>query len=171
MSAFSEALQADGPSPELGDAAGVYGWLIGSWEADVIDHEENGSRHLSQGEWHFTWALEGRAIQDVWISPSRAGRAGAPKVRNRYGTTLRVYDPSLGAWRITWINPVSGAHNQLIGRKEGDDLVQDGRLEDGSLIRWSFREITPTSFRWLGERSTDEGRTWRLDAEFQVRRV
>ncbi len=169
MDTFSEILLADGPSPELGDAAGVYGWLIGSWEMDIIDYGEDGSRHPGQGEVHFAWVLEGRAIQDMWIAPPRAMRAGAPQKGNRYGTTLRVYDPGLGAWRITWINPVTGFHEELIGRKVGDDIVQDGRRADGSLIRWSFREITPRSFHWLGERSTDEGRTWQLEAEFRVR--
>ena len=63
MDRFSEALLADGPAPELGEAANVYGWLIGSWEMDIIDYGEDGSRRLGQGEVHFAWALEGRAIR------------------------------------------------------------------------------------------------------------
>ena len=170
MDTFSEILLADGPSPELGEAAGLYGWLVGSWEMDIIDYGDDGSRRPGQGEVHFAWVLEGRAIQDMWIAPRRGERNGAPKKGNRFGTTLRVYDPSLDAWHITWINPVSGVHDRMIGRKVGDDIVQDGRRADGTLIRWSFREITPTSFHWFGESSTDEGKTWRLETEFQVRR-
>jgi hypothetical protein len=31
--------------------------------------------------------------------------------------------------------------------------------------------MTPDSFRWLGERSRDSGRTWELQADFRVRRI
>jgi hypothetical protein len=171
MDTFAEILLADGPSPEIGEAAGLYGWLVGSWEMDMIDYGDDGSRRVGQGEVHFAWVLEGRAIQDMWIAPPRSVRNGPPQKGNRYGTTLRVYDRGLDAWRITWINPVTGVHDQMIGRKEGDDIVQHGRRADGTLIRWSFREITSTSFHWFGESSADEGRTWRLEAEFRVRRA
>jgi hypothetical protein len=170
--AFLDVLASDGPSPELAGAPDLYGWLIGSWEADVIDYEEDGSRRLSRGEWHFAWVLEGRAVQDVWIAPPRAARGGLlDRKGNRYGTSLRVYDPKADTWRVTWINPVSQAHNHLIGRREGDDIVQEGQLGDGTLIRWSFREITSDSFRWCGEASADGGGTWLLEAEFLARRA
>jgi hypothetical protein len=38
-------------------------------------------------------------------------------------------------------------------------------------IRWSFTEITPHSFRWLGARSPDSGATWQLQADFRARRL
>jgi hypothetical protein len=59
----------------------------------------------------------------------------------------------------------------MIGRKQGDDIVQLGNRPDGKLIRWSFSEIIPNSFRWQGETSDDQGATWRLNAEFFARRV
>ena len=49
--------------------------------------------------------------------------------------------------------------------------MQDGKLEDGTLIRWSFTDITPDTFHWLGERSRDGGTSWQLQAEFFARRV
>jgi len=168
---FWDILRADGPSPDLKDAPALYDWLIGSWDAEVIDYQEDGTPHSGPAEIHFAWVLEGRAIQDLWIAPPCALRStGLPKKGNRFGTSIRVYDPALGAWRVTWINPVTLAHDHLIGRKEGDDIVQEGRREDGTRTRWSFREITPDSFHWLGEASLDEGKTWHLQAEFKARR-
>jgi hypothetical protein len=61
-------------------------------------------------------------------------------------------------------------YNRQIGRARGADIVQLGKSDDGTDTRWSFREITADSFRWLGEVSTDGGATWRLQAEFQCRR-
>jgi hypothetical protein len=125
------------------------------------------------GEWHFAWVLEGRAIQDVFLVPARGQRrAGeAPGPGNRYGSSIRVFDPREAVWHVTWVNPVTGAHNRLVGRQVGSEIVQEGVEPDGSRIRWSFREITPASFHWLGEDSTDEGQTWRLVVEFFARRA
>ena len=90
---------------------------------------------------------------------------------NWYGTSLRVYDREFVAWRVTWFNPVTGARNDLVGRRRGADIVQEGVNADGRKIRWLFTDIAPTSFRWLGESLEPDGKTWRLEAEFRARRV
>ena len=37
--------------------------------------------------------------------------------------------------------------------------------------RWSFTEITPDSFHWIGEKSLDDGATWKKEIEMFARRV
>jgi hypothetical protein len=168
-----KVLGSEARSNELTDQEDIYGWLIGGWEADVYDYSADGTAHESKGEWHFGRVLEGRAIQDVWIAPPRFQRNSKTlsKQYNRYGTSLRVYDREIGAWRVTWFNPVSGARNDLLGRRQGADIIQEGTNADGRRIRWSFKDITPTSFRWLGESLGPDGKTWRLEAEFRARRI
>jgi hypothetical protein len=170
---FLEALGAGGPAADRAGKMDLYGWLVGSWDLDVTQYPEDGVMRRRKGEWHFGWALEGRAIQDVWIVPPRGelrhGDAAANV--NSYGTTLRVYDVRIDAWQIQWTDPVTQNFLHMIGRKSGDDIVQLGTRPDGNLIRWSFSEITPNSFRWQGEISADEGATWRLNVEFTARRV
>jgi hypothetical protein len=172
-SVFAQALISDGPSLKLSNsAAAVSDWLVGDWEAEVYDVQSDGSRTTKKGEWHFQWVLEGRAIQDVWIVPIREQRtAQSPATNNRYGTSLRIYDPKLDAWRISWFNPVTQDRTELIGRRIGNAVVQQGIIEDGSFIRWTFQDITPASFTWRGEVSTDGGKTWQLDAEFHAHRI
>jgi hypothetical protein len=167
---FEQALSANGPDSEHAAEMKLYDPILGDWDATVIDYDSDGKPTKSEGEWHFAWVLEGRAIQDVWIVPPRGIRKAGQTVNNRYGTSIRVYDPHSHAWNVTWINPVSGSFNQLVGRKEGDDIMQEGTAPDGSLIRWVFSEITPVAFRWRGESSSDGGKTWRLRAEFFGRR-
>jgi hypothetical protein len=170
--AFLDALAAEGPSADRGANMDLYGWLIGSWDLDVTGYLADGKQRRRPGEWHFGWALEGRAIQDVWIVPPRgsARQGDAAANVNSYGTTLRVYDPRIGAWQIQWTDPVTQTYLSMIGRKEGDDIVQLGKSPEGNLIRWSFSEITPNAFRWRGEVSGDNGATWRLQIEFFARR-
>jgi hypothetical protein len=169
---FLGALESAGRSPEILEAADVYGWLIGDWELDILHYRAIDVSPLNlKGEVHFGWVLEGRAIQDVWIMPRRADRApGIEKTNNMYGATLRVWDPSIQAWRITWINPVTGHREEQIGRRIGDEVVQIGARADGTPTRWRYTEITPESFHWIGEALTPDGQTWRLEGEFHARR-
>jgi hypothetical protein len=170
-SPFAEALIAQGPSPEIPSASvGVFDWLIGDWEAEVYDYGPEGRAYTGQGEWHFSWVLEGRAIQDVWIVPKRSQRRGkTPLTNNRFGTSLRIYDPTIDAWRVLWFNPVTQDRAELIARKVGSAVVQQSADRSAS-YRWTFDDITPRSFTWRGEVSDDGGRTWRLDAEFRAHR-
>jgi hypothetical protein len=157
---FRNALHTDHPAQDRADKMSLYGWLIGDWAMDAIIHRDDGARHADRGEIHFGWVLEGRAIQDVWILPGIF-----------HGTTLRVYDPSLDAWHILWIDPLRQFYVRQIGRARGKDIVQEGSDDAGGRTRWSFTEIAPHSFRWLGERSADGGATWHLQADFHARKV
>lgn len=167
---FCEVLTSEVISPDLTQNADLYGWLIGSWEVDVTDYDLGATPRKSKGEWHFSRTLEGRAIQDVFIVPIRGAREGIGKEGNRYGNTFRFYDPKIDAWHITWFNPVRHVKNELVARRKGTDIVQEGKLDDGTLMRWSFVDIKSDSFRWLGESSNDGGKTWVLGAEFFVKK-
>jgi hypothetical protein len=170
---FVSSLTAAGRSPEIPESADVYGWLVGSWELDVLHYRavDLSSRNMS-GEVHFYWVLEGRAIQDVWIMPRSSDRKpGSDRVNNMYGTTLRIWDPAIQAWRIRWVNPVSGHEEHQTGRKVDNEIVQVGARLDGTATRWRFTEITADSFRWIGEALEPDGNTWKLEGEFRARRL
>jgi hypothetical protein len=169
---FLTVLGAPGRSPEIPEAMDVYGWLVGSWDLEVVRYRgvDVAGRGL-EGEVHFGWVLEGRAIQDAWIMPRRADRTGhEDRLQNMYGTTFRMWDPAIQAWRITWKNPVTGHLEEQIGRRVGQDIVQVGARANGTPTRWTFTEITPDSFRWLGDALDADGQTWRREGEFRARR-
>jgi hypothetical protein len=171
--AFQAALAASERSSEILESNDAYGWLVGSWELDVKRYWATDVSALGiKGEVHAGWTLEGRAVQDVWIMPRRADRtAGLDKKLNMYGTTLRAWDASIGAWRITWSNPAGEHFEQQIGRKIGNQIVQIGTRPDGTPTRWRFTEITAVSFHWLGESLAPDGITWNLEGEFQAKRM
>ena len=170
--AFLSILPSAGRSSAIPAADDLYGWLIGSWELEITAYDDNGNVTHSTGEAHFSWILEGRAVQDVFINPRRADRGpGSPAFANWYGTTIRIYDPSLHAWRVNWFNPHDGVRAELVGRRQGDDIVQAGQFPDGTRIRWSFSEITSGSYRWRGERLEQDGKSWRLQVEFRAHKL
>ena len=65
MNAFLDALQAAGPAADRAGKMALYGQFVGSWDLDVTEYRDDGTTRQRPGEWHFGWALEGRAVQDV----------------------------------------------------------------------------------------------------------
>jgi hypothetical protein len=158
-----DLISASGPFPDHTEQAMLYGQFVGSWDIDALWHLPDGSTRTAKGEWHFGWILGGRGVQDVLFA------AGAP--RDHYGITLRCYDPSADIWHVTWMQPYGGEFVHLTGRKEGERIIQEGQGSDPSRReRWSFNDITPDSFLWLGEASFDGGLTWTLEQEMRGRR-
>ena len=160
-----DALAADGPFPDHAEKLMLFGRLIGSWDIEGRFFDVDGDViRESRGEWHFGWVLEGRVIQDVLITPPRAGREPGQGT-SEYGTTIRAYDPKIDGWRVTYIAPVNGATVNLIARPHGDEIWLEGRAPDNRLFRWTFSEFTPERVRWQGFISADEGRSWVRDEE------
>jgi hypothetical protein len=166
VDAFS-VLAAPGRSPEIPESDDAYGWLVGSWDLDVLHYWTDMRGLALKAEAHFAWILEGHAVQDIWLIP----KAARTETTRMLGTTLRVYDPSIRAWRVTWINPLTSQRTDLVGRRIGNEVVQVGAYPDGTPARWTFAEIGSDSFRWLGESLQPDGRTWSLKGEFRARRV
>jgi hypothetical protein len=172
---FQSVLHASGPAAERRKQLDLYAFLVGSWTAEVRTHDDAGAIHRGAAEIHAGWVLEGRAIQDVWMIPDRAHRApDAPRLPvagNWYGTTLRIYDPAIDAWRIQWSDPATNRFLQQIGRADGADIVQEGDDGRGGVWRWRFTKIEPGSFHWLGEHATKPGGTWTLRVEVLAHRT
>lgn len=169
---FRAALETQRRSPEIPEDADAYGWLVGSWELDVRHYWKDVSEDGIKAEAHFAWVLEGRAVQDLWIMPRVAERtASVDKTMNMYGTTLRLWDSSIQAWRIKWSNPVADRFEEQIGRWIGKDVVQLGTRLDSTPTRWRFTEITADSFHWIGEALDTDGKTWKLEGEFLAKRM
>ena len=170
MTDFARYLHADGPNAEHAHALQLYGRFVGDWDAEITAHAPDGTTHRAAGEIHFGWVLEGRAVQDVWMIPRPTGAAPFPIAGNWYGTTFRVYDPTIDAWRISWMDPGRSVFRQQIGRAKGEDIVQEGTTEAGDLSRWSFTKITQNSFHWLGEAKGKSAADWRLVVDVKATR-
>ena len=170
-SGFAQTLLAPGPHPSLGHHADTFGRLIGSWAGEYRDRHFGEPEETGSMEVHFGWVLQGRAVQDTWIAPSREpARAGSVLKRQTYGTTIRVFHPEIEAWCAVWLNPVGAKRNDLIGRRVGDDIVQFCLGTDRP-EKWVFSEIAARSFLWRAFLLGDDGVTWVADTEFQLHRI
>jgi hypothetical protein len=165
----SDLLLVDGPDPEFKAELELFGRLVGSWDVGGRSIAPDGTvRATNRGEWHFAWGLRGRAIVDMLISPPRAERPNGPFYE--WGLTVRVYDPELQAWRVTF-NPTGSIGTvKLIARPDGDDILQEGRLPDDTPTQWRFSEISANSFLWQERDSVDGGKNWVLSEEIRATR-
>ena len=57
----------------------------------------------------------------------------------------------------------------FIASSVGDEIVLEGRFEEGVVTRWIFSAIGPGSFRGRAVESQDVARTWALRQEMSAR--
>lgn len=160
-------LAAEGPDPAHHEEMMLFGRLVGSWELDMASFPREGAARTFSAEWHFGWALEGRAVQDVLITRSPEGDVVG------YGSTVRSFDPRTGLWWIVWQDPLAGEFSVLLAQPERDRIVLRGEWTLGGAtrsFRWTFSEITSDTFHWECH-SLEDGGEWRLAEEMQAKRI
>lgn len=152
MQNFSEALTCKMKSAALPEAFNYFGKLIGSWQIDYI---ESDNHRAIKGEWHFSWVLEGMAIQDVIILPDY-----------EYGTSLRIYNPNTNAWDIAY--GYTGNIIRLEAKKQDDKIVLTYLSDERR--KWIFTKIEDTCFHWENVTVKDNGE-WYIHAEIYAERI
>ena len=167
---MAQVLLADEPRTDIAQHLEPFRRLIGSWDVTIINHQPDGGREIIDGEWHFGWALDGRALADVWIAPRRSVRARTGDNSGEWGLTIRFYDERIDAWRSTWLGPKKGVVMPFIARDVDGGIVLRGSFEEGVLTQWAFSDITADTFQWRNTNSRDDRKTWQLTQEMSATR-
>lgn len=171
---FLKLLTAEKPK-EYTDVA-LYGRFVGEWDFDWSAPQADGTIKRHKGEWIFSYILEGTAVQDLFIVPSRATRDTDIDENAEYGTTLRfpLFDGSK-KWQIIYGCDRGRKIDRLIAKEINGDIIQTGvntKPDDESIWQWNFTKIKENSFHWEARWSQDQGQTWNLVCELDaVRRI
>jgi len=144
MNDFVKVLVSNRKSTLIPEEANLYGIFIGEWDFDWYDHFNDPLHRHVKGEWFFQWILEGLAVQDVFICPSRVTRNENPQSDATYGTTIRMYNPNKHMWDILYTE--WGSSTCLEAYREDNKIIQIAVNNDK--LRWVFSEITQNSFQW-----------------------
>ena len=152
MKNFIETLTSKDKCLELPEEYNYFGKLIGSWKLNYTDHNMSCS---VKGEWHFSWVLEGMAIQDVIILPDY-----------EYGTSLRIYNPDTYAWDVAY--GYTGKIIRLEARKQ-DDMIVLTYIDDETR-KWIFTRIEDNQFHWQNITIKDDG-DWYVNADIFAKRI
>lgn len=152
MQDFLKKLTSECKNTELPEEFNYFGKLVGSWKIDYID---NSTSRTIKGEWHFSWVLEGMAIQDIIILPGY-----------ECGTTLRVYNPGTHAWDIAYC--FTGKIIRLEAKKENGLII----LTDieNKRRKWVFSKIEDNNFHWQDVTVKDDGE-WRINFDLYAERI
>lgn len=152
MQDFMEALISKEKNEALPEEYNYFEKLIGSWSIDYVD---NNDPCVIKGEWHFSWVLEGMAIQDVIILPEY-----------EYGTSIRIYNPDTHAWDVAY--GYTGKIIRLEARKQ-DDMIVLTYIDD-ERRKWLFKKIEDTQFHWQNVTVKSNGE-WHINAEIHAVRI
>ena len=152
MKDFFEALKSEKKSIAIPEELSYFKKLIGSWQIDYVDSNIS---HVIKGEWHFSWVLEGMAIQDVIILPDY-----------EYGTSLRIYNPNTHTWDVAY--GYTGKIIRLEAKKQDDRIVLT--FIDDERRKWVFVEIEDDYFHWQNVTVKNDGE-WHINAEIYAKRI
>jgi hypothetical protein len=165
MDPFSEALIYDKRGQKIPEEYDFFGKLVGEW--DFVNIFDNGKME-AHGEWIFSWILQGSAIQDTFISPSRKERMKNP-LRDgdysEYGTTVRIFIHTTKVWDVVYCD--TGCIVRLEAKKESDKIILTEITK--KKMRFVFTEITENTFHWQHMITDDKGE-WIVDGELYATR-
>ncbi len=54
---------------------------------------------------------------------------------------------------------------QLIARRDGNGIAMEGKLFNGTPVRWRYLAVAPASFHYVAERLQSDGKSWQLYLE------
>ena len=155
MQNFIRSLICERKNMAIPEEFDYFGQLIGSWKIDYTDYVDGCGSEVIKGEWHFSWVLEGMAIQDVIILPDY-----------EYGTSLRIYNPDTQAWDVAY--GYTGKIIRLEARKQ-DDMIVLTYIND-ERRKWIFTKIEENRFHWQNVTIKDNGE-WHINAEIYAERI
>ena len=143
--------------------AAQFAFLIGQWELTVKPKATTLATRIHgvptmHGTWKAWRAFEGWGIEDELRIVDAAGN---PRVMTHFS---RVYDPAARRWNVAALDVYRATFTLSSSIWNGTSMqsTTPGTDADGRayLTRTTIRDVTPTSFRYQQDRSTDGGKSW-----------
>ena len=122
--------------------------LIGEWDFEYKDCYLNGDTNMPQrilkGEWIFRRVLNGIAIEDMFICPSRENRKINPQPDGEYGVGLRMYNREKHCYDMVY-----ACENKLVNICfKMEENILTGTVLSNPDNKWRFIERNKDTFSW-----------------------
>jgi len=152
--ATSMAAQAPGASKPSGEHD--FDYLLGDW-AFVATSKQYGAFN---GRWSAVRLATGQLLDEYRIVDDKGGTV--------YVTaTIRNYNSKSGKWELIGMDGSNGLQDFGTGERVGAEIHIEQRFGvvggKPNTLRIRYYNITPNSFSWNADQSTDGGKTWTKD--------
>lgn len=156
--------------------AAQFDFLVGQWDLIVVPEVSFlvGRLHGApkrKGTWKAWRAREGRGVEDELQIVDESGN---PLSLTR---AVRVYDGQTRVWKISATDASRATVSQSTAVWAAEVMTVTaaspvvGAGGKSAIARSRFTDITPTTFKYVQERSHDEGRTWEVVVRIEGRRT
>lgn len=156
MDEFINALVSEERNSIIPEEDDWYAPLIGDW--DFLYTEPDGRK--IEGEWIFRRVLDGMAVEDLFICPSRATRKENPQPDSEYGAAIRMYNAAKRCYDMTYVCERYTCRLEI--KKERGCIACT--VTDNPTNKWVFDNMTGGSFRWRNVTVTENGE-WHTNCE------
>ena len=149
------AYGCDGPESKQLD------FWVGEWEASYAGPNNTAGKSRNR----ITKIMDGCVVLEEF--------AGAPGTKLN-GHSVSTFDRATKQWKQTWVDNTASYLDLVGGPAEGGKFVFARETErQGKKVRQRmvFQDIKPDSFKWLWQRSDDNGATWATGWEIDYKRV
>jgi hypothetical protein len=130
----------------------LFDFWVGKWE--VTWNNPNGTTGKAVN--NIVKILDGKVIQENFVDPSPGGLKG---------TSISVFNSQTKVWHQAWADNQGGYYDLEGGTENGIKYFRTKMREingQKSFQRMKFYNITPNSFTWDWESTSDGGQTWTL---------
>jgi hypothetical protein len=172
----ARAQHGGGPPPDrtAPPEAAQFNFLVGQWDLVVkpaavgLGQKVHGTPKLI-GTWKAWREFDGWGVEDELRITDGSG--------NPIGLShaMRYYDATAKKWKSVGLDVYRGAISNAVAEMRGTVMVSNssGRDPEGKayLSRARYADITPNSFTFLQERSTDNGKTWDESLTIEAKRT
>ncbi len=151
------------PAPTAPPEARQHDFLIGQWELVVkvravgLAQKIHGTPRLV-GTWKAWRAFDGFGIEDELRITDEAGNPVS------LSHAMRFYDRAARTWSLATLDVYRAKLSNATAEWKEGRMSQSSRGTDQEgkpvLFRSRFSDITPTTFRWQQDRSSDDGKSW-----------
>ena len=145
-----------------------FDFLFGRWKVHLkrrVPGSERWAESDGYGIYRKIWG--GRANLNEFFTESPNGHLE--------GLTLRTYNPVTHLWSLYWANSrdgiLSSAQVGKFDRGQGEFYAQDNSDAKGTLVRYVWSKVTPTSAHFEQAFSQDGGRSWEVNWISDIMRI
>lgn len=135
------------PHPDAPEELRQFAFMVGEFDCTDRLRQRDGTWNEFAAVWNAKYFLNGWGIQDQYWSPTFST------------SNLRIYDPQISKWRVTYFRMPRYGSGEWQGAQEEGRLImrqyRTGTAGEAIESRLTFYDITDDGFEWMAQSVVD----------------